>query len=174
MSGQYPLAGREAVEKLVWKSREALYGLRRSALYWFITTLPVMKDLSFEEFRLGYMCLFKHKENRALVVLYVDDLLVFAEDDTIIEAIAKELGERYELKEVGEVKRFLGFGVIRDYGTERQGPSFFRGKPTLRPCLPSSAMKISPRLRRLGPRTLSCQLERPSEGLQLQTDKTGR
>ena len=32
------------------------------------------------------MCLFKHKE-MALVVLYVDDLLISAEDDTIIEAI---------------------------------------------------------------------------------------
>src|ERR1700735_3308103 len=85
-------------ERLVWKLRKALYGLRKSPLYWFMTILPMMKDLGFEEFG-SDMCLFKHKENGALVVLYVDDLLISAKDDTTIEAIAKALGERYELKE---------------------------------------------------------------------------
>lgn len=40
-----------------------------------------MKDLGFDEFG-SDMCLFKHKENEALVVLYVDDLLISTENDT--------------------------------------------------------------------------------------------
>jgi len=59
----------------------------------------MMKELGFEQYG-SDMCLFKHKENRALVVLYVDDLLISAEDDITIEAIAKELGERYMLMSV--------------------------------------------------------------------------
>jgi hypothetical protein len=49
--------------------------------------LPVIKDLGFDEFG-SDMCLSKHKENEALVVLYVDDLLISTENDTTIESWA--------------------------------------------------------------------------------------
>jgi len=77
----------------VGKLRKASYGLCKSALCRFMIILPMMKELGLEQYG-SDMCLFKHKENRALVVLYVDDLLISAEDDITIEAIAKELGER--------------------------------------------------------------------------------
>ena len=49
-----------------------------------------------------------------MVVLYVDDLLIAAINAGIINGIRDRLRAIYDLKELGEVRRFLGFDVVRD------------------------------------------------------------
>ncbi len=60
------------------------------------------------------VCLFKHKELGILVVLYVDDLLIATPYVDLVDRIRDSLRYSFDLKELGEVKRFLGFDVIRD------------------------------------------------------------
>ena len=98
---------------MVCKLRKALYGLRQSPLYWFMTIKPVMEDIGFESLD-SDICLFRHRELGILVVLYVDDLLVAAKTVALISRVQDRLARVYELKELGEVKRFLGFDVVRD------------------------------------------------------------
>lgn len=62
------------------------------------------------------LCLFRHKETGALVVLYVDDLLISAPTTKIIEDIATGLESKYGIKKLGEPKRFLGFDIVRNRG----------------------------------------------------------
>jgi hypothetical protein len=97
----------------VCKLKKALYGLRESPLYWFLAIKPVLEELGFESLPSDF-CLFRHKTTGALIVLYVDDLLIAAKSKTIIEAVRDGLMARYEMKELGEVKRFLGFDIMRD------------------------------------------------------------
>lgn len=108
-----PPPGLDKPSGFVCKLKKALYGLRQSPLYWFLTIKPVMEHLGFESLR-SDLCLFRHKKTGALVVLYVDDLLVAARTMGIINAICDQLRGVYDLKEIGEVQRFLGFDVIRD------------------------------------------------------------
>jgi hypothetical protein len=98
---------------MVCKLRKALYGLRQSPLYWFNTIKPVMEQMGFEPLDAD-ICLFRHKKKGILVVLYVDDLLVAARTVDLVNWVRDQLANKYELKELGEVKRFLGFDVIRD------------------------------------------------------------
>ncbi len=60
------------------------------------------------------VCFFKHKELGILVVLYIDDLLIATPYIDLINYIRDSLRYSFDLKELGEVKRFLGFDVIRD------------------------------------------------------------
>lgn len=57
--------------------RRALYGLKEAPLYWFLTIVPVMKEIGFDSFHTD-LCLFYNSKLDAYVVLYVDDLLVSA------------------------------------------------------------------------------------------------
>ena len=98
---------------VVCKLRKALYGLRQSPLYWFSTIKPVMESLGFESLE-SNVCLFKHKELGILVVLYVNDLLIAAPHVDLVDRIRDGLRYSFDLKELGEVKCFLGFDVIRD------------------------------------------------------------
>jgi hypothetical protein len=97
----------------VCKLNKALYGLRQSPLYWFLAIKPVMESLGFEALP-SDLCLFRHKGLNILIVLYVDDLLIAAANVESINSIRDRLRAIYDLNEIGEVRRFLGFDVIRD------------------------------------------------------------
>jgi hypothetical protein len=47
------------------------------------------------------------------IVLYVDDLLIASEDEQEVAALKCELAKRFEMKDLGPVKRFLGIQVER-------------------------------------------------------------
>jgi len=92
---------------------KALYGLRKSPLYWFLAIKPVMESLGFEALS-SDLCLFRDRKRGVLVALYVDDLLVAAQSVKSIFEVRNKLNAIYDLKELGEVRRFLGFDVVRD------------------------------------------------------------
>lgn len=97
----------------VWRLIKALYGLRKSPHYWFNEVRPVMIKLGFEPFG-SDTCLFRHKVDGTLLLLYVDDLLMAAPSKKTIDKHSKKLQEYYEIKELGEAARFLGLDIIRD------------------------------------------------------------
>ena len=105
--------GLPKVPNKVWKLRKALYSLRRSCQYWFKTLTPVMEKLGFVPFG-SDTCLFQNKTTKALVILYVDDLLIATPTLSAIDSTKEQLMSAFEMKELGEVKRFLGFDVVRD------------------------------------------------------------
>jgi hypothetical protein len=98
---------------LVCRLKNALYGLRRSALYWFQTLAPVMRKLGWEPFD-SDICLFKHEKLGALLILYVDDLLIAAPTVNDIYEIRDAIEKFFKLKNMGPAKRFLGYEILRD------------------------------------------------------------
>lgn len=66
--------------------------------------MPISSDL----------CLFKNDETGALLLLYVDDLLVAAHSIDKINEVRDTLQSYFELKEFGEVQEFLGITVVRN------------------------------------------------------------
>ena len=63
--------------------------------------------------------LLKHRELDILVVLYVDDLLIAVPTIALVNRIRDGLKAKFELKEMGEVKRFLGFDILRNRTTKK-------------------------------------------------------
>ena len=101
-------------DHLVWHLKKAMYGLRRAPQYWFETILPVLQEMGFEPFSQD-TCLFKNEKTGVLLLLYVDDVLMGAATITEIHHTRDQLSDKFELKEIGKVKRYLGFDVIRNY-----------------------------------------------------------
>jgi len=100
-------------DHLVWKLNRAIYGLKRVPQYWFNTIIPILKKLSFEPFSFNTYLL-KHEKKGILLLLYVDDLLISASTITDIHTIRDNLRKQYELKDLKEAKRYLGFNLIRN------------------------------------------------------------
>jgi hypothetical protein len=99
--------------KKVCLLRRALYGLKEAPLYWFLTIVPVMKEIGFEPFH-SDLCLFYNSKLDVYVVLYVDDLLASAATRELALKVRDHLQEHFQLKDLGEAKTFLGYEIYYD------------------------------------------------------------
>ena len=63
------------------------------------------------------MCLYTHEEgeNVAYLLIYVDDLLICSKNKRKIRSVKKLLTNRFEMKDLGEVKEYLGINIEYDY-----------------------------------------------------------
>jgi reverse transcriptase-like protein len=102
----------------VLKLNKALYGLRRSPLLWQTKFTTVLKDLGFTEvpqepcvvIKGGIICFF-----------FVDDI-VFAfrkKDRDEVNHILSSLKKIFTMKDLGELKWFLGMHIMRDRSKRR-------------------------------------------------------
>ena len=69
------------------------------------------------ETRLSDPCAFYHTDGTTIVILtvYVDDFLLAGQDQDLVDIKRKELTDRFEMTDMGEVKRILGIDAKRDY-----------------------------------------------------------
>ena len=108
-----PPVGLNKPEGMVCRLKKALYGLRQSPQYWYNTVKPLLEARGFESLD-SDVRLFRHKRYDILLLLYVDDLLIAAPSIRVINNVRNEIAKQFELKELGPMKRFLGFDVVRD------------------------------------------------------------
>ena len=93
--------------------RNALYGLVRSSLWWYDTITSALIKLGFQPLQ-REVCIFVNQTLGAYLLLYVDDVLIAAPDQSVIEHVTCQLGELFELKRMGPVRQFLGIEITRD------------------------------------------------------------
>ena len=91
----------------------ALYGLPRSALWWYQTLTQTLADIGFYPLQ-HEACLFRNAKTRVLILLYVDDLLIAAPKTTLIDNTGTDLSTFFQLKALGPVFRFLGIEIHRN------------------------------------------------------------
>ena len=101
---------------LVCRLKNALYGLRRSALYWFKTLAPIMRKLGWEPFD-SDICLFNHEKFGALLILYVDDLLIAAPTVNDIYEIRYRDNRQIFLSQEGFARK-----ILMKYGWDSMNP----------------------------------------------------
>lgn len=59
-------------------------------------------------------CIYTGKgDNKVIIALYVDDLIVCGKSLSDIDNVKRELSKRYKMKDLGELKTFLGVEVIQ-------------------------------------------------------------
>ena len=93
--------------------KRALYGLPRSPLLWFNELSTVIAELGLQPVP-ECVCLFTN--GKLIVFFYVDDICVFCHpsDHQAYEQFRIALIKKYEMREIGQLKWFLGLQVIRD------------------------------------------------------------
>eukprot|EP00963_Diacronema_lutheri_P005230 scaffold408_cov347-Pavlova_lutheri.AAC.4 len=95
----------------VWKLRKTLYGLKQAPRAWY-------KRLTEELERFGFTCscadpgLFTG--NEALLLVYVDDLLIRGNEVKNVQSITESLLKTFDGRDLGPTDSFLGIKVQRD------------------------------------------------------------
>jgi hypothetical protein len=97
------------------KLSKALYGLKRSPLLWYRDFAAKLQALGLTQVPES-LCLFTNQY--LIVFFYVDDIVVLCRkdptDQEAYRAFRTELMKAFEMREMGELKWFLGIRVLRD------------------------------------------------------------
>ena len=93
--------------------QKTLYGLKQSPREWFMTMASELVNFEFKQCTAD-PCIFIHTNEsgkKTYIALYVDDLLIAGDSDDDIATIKRLLNERFDMKDLGIAKKFLGMEI---------------------------------------------------------------
>ena len=104
--------GFEQGEGLVCKLRKSLYGLKQSPRIWNQKIRGSLESIGFKRTNADH-CVYTSKSG-VIIMMYVDDLLIFGKEMGTINEVKGKLAGMFEMTDVGELKYFLGMQVHRN------------------------------------------------------------
>ncbi len=114
-------------EHLVCRLKKSLYGLKQSPRCWNQTLDRHLKHLGFKQ-STSDPCIYtsaSESDGFLILAVYVDDILLAGKSEKQIAQIKADLGKIFRLKDLGELKYFLGVNVQqRVQGTWIGQPAF--------------------------------------------------
>jgi len=89
--------------------KKALYGLKQSGRQWYKKLDEKLKILGMKPLD-SDPCVYVHKieTNMLIVLIYVDDLIVATNNQTLLQRLKHELSTSFEMKDLGRLKYCLG------------------------------------------------------------------
>lgn len=103
----------ESSDKKVLKLKKAVYGLKQSSLAWYQKVSDTLHDLGYCQSKLE-PCVYtkNHSNNEKTVIgIYVDDFLIFSNNNLETEFVIKALSSKFKIKNLGQVKQYLGMRI---------------------------------------------------------------
>lgn len=99
----------------VFKLNKSLYGLKQAARVWNQTLHDVLVNLKFQQSDID-KCLYVLRERNTVcyLLVHVDDILLVSNDAEFIQITSKNIGIQFEIKDLGNVKHYLGIDVTKD------------------------------------------------------------
>jgi hypothetical protein len=95
--------------------RRNLYGCKQAARNWFQHLNQGLLSQGFHQSKTD-TSLYLH--NDCIMVVYMDDCLIFAKDDNTIDELVKNLSETFLLEDQGTVHDYLGIHICSDPATK--------------------------------------------------------
>ena len=96
---------------VVWRLKKALYGLHQSGRQWHERLLQEIMLMNFEKIP-GFSCAF-HRNNEIVLLVYVDDIIVFAKNSKLLHEFISEIEKVFEISDLGRITRLLGVNFER-------------------------------------------------------------
>jgi len=104
-------------QKMVPRLRKSLYGLKQSSQVWYGTFMDFVILIGFEASRVDGGLFVLHDKDQgtvlAAVVLYVDDLLIIA-NEGLIGQIRDQMKKRFRMHDPGSVSLYLSMNIERN------------------------------------------------------------
>ena len=114
MAPGYETYGKSRVP-FVTKVKKSLYDLRQSPKNWFSTMDDHLSNTGFRSLKSGScVSVFEDKTRTAILTLYVDDILLLGNSKQLLGNLKKQLKDRFEMTDLGDVSKVLGMNVTRD------------------------------------------------------------
>ena len=102
------------VDGKVCKLKKSIYGLKQSPRCWNTTLDSHLKTMGLKQSNAD-PCLYTAPGGEMVIVaVYVDDILIATETTKKMKEIKSALSSRFEVKDLGELKSFLGMHVKQD------------------------------------------------------------
>lgn len=99
----------------VLKLQKSLYGLKQSPRMWNKKLTDEFKKIGLVQSKYDPCIYHQYKEGKImLVALYVDDILFFSNDPTMMREVKDKLKSTFLMKDLGEASLFLGIHLEKD------------------------------------------------------------
>lgn len=92
-------------DRKVFRFSKSMYGLKETERTWNKLLFETLTECSSKEMDTA-LCVFVGKT--AVVMCYVADLILFSKDEGTIDALYRQLNNKFRLKDLVKPKRFLG------------------------------------------------------------------
>ena len=97
----------------VCRLKKALYGLCQAARQFYIRLDEILRVLNFKRLAADW-AIWIRAEDGAFIAVHVDDMAAAASTASALNDIANLLGNHLELKDLGEIRDYLGITIHRD------------------------------------------------------------
>jgi len=98
----------------VYKLQRSLYGLKQASRQWYAGLSSFLISHGYNQCTFDYSLFLKHESKSITTLLvYVDDIVLSGNDLIEIQNITHLLNNAFKIKDLGDLKFFLGFEVAR-------------------------------------------------------------
>jgi hypothetical protein len=104
-------ASRNQDKSYVLKLLKNMYGLRQAGYNWYNHLTDQLLSLGFHQSKVD-KCLYIHGD--CIILLYVDDCLIFSPSEQTIDTIIRHLGTVFKITLENDVDAYLGIDITRD------------------------------------------------------------
>ncbi|KAJ4721737.1 Retrovirus-related Pol polyprotein from transposon TNT 1-94 [Melia azedarach] len=103
-------------EDYVCKLKKSLYGLKQSPRQWYKRFDSYMIEIGYTKSPYDCCVYYSKATNGSLIylVLYVDDMLIAAENKSDVQKLKDLLSVEFEMKDLGAARKILGMEIYRD------------------------------------------------------------
>lgn len=100
----------------VCRLRKTIYGLKQASRAWNKKLHSSLLQVGLKDSKTDPCVYFRVSDkNMTFVAVYVDDLLIFSNDQTFKNKLKRDLSSEFKMKDMGEAKHCLGFEIKRDF-----------------------------------------------------------
>jgi hypothetical protein len=101
--------------RTVWLLKKALYGLRQAPRAWYLHLRKILEELGFTASQAdASFFTFERAGDRIMLLVYVDDMLAAAKLLTNVTDCKRMLQDKFDIKDLGQAKIFLGMEIERN------------------------------------------------------------